>query len=218
MDKLTKQLHMGDFLSHARTLTTAALKARAAYRARLAVLELQKETYREDYLVAQIDAARAEYQVTRAALGEKFDAALATFGKALHEANDTLAISPELASAVTVINTLGGSLTPADVHRINAGFAGDQGALNVLRAAYKGAGPGMYDGNLDAQIYSTDDVLLAIGQRGFTAFNSDGSFNSLAAEVDHLARFEGREFERVPDPQGWEENVFRAAGLVVQNV
>jgi len=214
MDKQTLKLKIKEHFFVIGQVIRDAIKARDAYRARLAEIEKQRDMLLPERIGELKVKARADHLAARAALWPKMSDELEALRLTLAESHASLALTPELMAAIQVIKDIGPALGGDDVRRINAQFAYDQGALKLLRAAYKSAGV-KYDDNLESQIYDAEAAVQVIAQRAYAALNKGDSLNSLALEISRVAALEGFEFEGMPDKQGIEDSFMIGAGLIV---
>lgn len=200
-------------------LNQRATEIKNAYRKALSNLEAQRETYSSEYLEKQRADAEQAMKTGLLGLHNEFTGQAEKLFNALTELHGMLDLAdPKLQTALTLINSLGTNLVGSDletstVEKINAQFAGDQSALKILRSAYQAKGV-PFTGDLDSQIYNLIDAVHQITTRANEAFIQAGSINNLAAAEAKIAGLEGySDFERLPDPVGFDEAVFRGAGL-----
>jgi hypothetical protein len=195
-------------------INSKAAKAKDAYRARLAELEKQKDTYTPEYIKELQDKARAALQASNQALYNDTTIQIEKLQNALSELHSSLDLTdPALQTALSLIKNVGKDLGSENILKINASFAGNQSALRVLQAAYKAAGV-LYDGSLDRQIYDLDSSIQTMNQSAYEALMQGGSVNALAGTIGKVAKLEGyTDFETLPDPSSVNEAARAAAGL-----
>lgn len=193
-----------------------AIKARDAYRARLAEIDKQRDMLLPERIGELKVKARADHLAAREALWPKASEELEALRLTLAESHAALDLSPELMTAVSLIKSIGPALGGDDIRRINAQFATDQSSLRILQTAYKSAGM-KYTGDLDKQVYDAESAVQVIAQRAYASLTKGDSLNSLALEISRVAGLEGFEFDASPDKQGVADSFMIGAGLIVVN-
>lgn len=218
-DKQTLQMIKREGFFTLGKLNLKAVEVRNAYRKKLGDLEKQRETYSSEFLEKSRDEAEQAMKAAMQNLHTEFTAQAEKLFTALTELHNSLDLAdPKLQTALSVINTIGSDLAGSDletstIQKINAQFAGDQSALKILRSAYKAKGiPFAQD--LDAQIYNLADAIMKISQQAGETFLQGQSINALAAAESKIAALEGyADFEKMPDPVGFDEVLRATAGL-----
>jgi len=213
MDKQTLKLKIKEHFFVIGQVVRDAIKARDAYRARLAEIEKQRDMLLPERIDELKVRARADHLAAREALWPKMSEELEALRLTLAESHAALALTPELATAIQVVKNIGQALGGDDIRRINSQFAYDQGALKLLQDAYNSAG--VNDGNLKSQIYDAEAAIQVIAQQAYASLNKGDSLNSLALAISKVASLEGVEFEPTPDKQGLADSFMIGAGLIV---
>lgn len=218
-DKQTLQMITREQFFTLGKLNQKAVEIRNAYRKKLSDLEAQKNTYSAEFLEKSRNDAEQAMKASMQNLHNEFTAQAEKLFAALTELHNSLDLAdPKLQTALNVINTIGPDLIGSDletstIQKINAQFAGDQSALKILRSAYKAKNIVFTDG-IDDQIYSLTDAVLNITRQAGETFLQGQSINALAAVESKYAVLEGyADFEKMPDPVGFDETLRAASGL-----
>jgi hypothetical protein len=218
----TKEINRAIVREQFFTLNKLNLKAAAIkedYRKKLSTLETQKNTYSGEYLEKQRAEAEQAMKNSLQGLHNEFTGQAEKLFTALTELNNSLDLTdPKLTTALNLINTIGSGLVGSDfetstIDKINSQFAGDQSALKILRSAYQAKNI-PFTQDLDAQIYNLTDAIHQITLRADAAFLQGQSINALAGIESKYAALEGfTDFEKLPDPTGFDEAMRAGAGL-----
>lgn len=194
----------------------AAVTAKDGYRAKIQDLTQHgTKTYTQEHIEQAMNKIKSDMAASMVTVSQDIAKRLDELGKLIHERDAVLDLSnPALSNALSLIQTIGGGLTYEDAVKINANFTHDQSALNAIRAAYKARGV-VSTGKIDSLIYNADEVINGLKELAYQAFVQDGSINFFADKLGKLVSLEGTTIETLPDMQGADEAMRRAAGLRV---
>lgn len=131
------------------------------------------------------------------------------------EANASLSITPELETAINLINIAGPDMDSETLRKLVSNFAGDQSTLKALQAVFKSRGFS-YDGGLSNLLYDVGSSYQRLRELADMALIFQGSINNFAAEISLLAEKENLEFPSMVDAGGFENAARRGAGLPVE--
>lgn len=170
-------------------IITKAVRAKLDYKAYLAGLEKDKTIDLES--VAALKKEAEKYTADQnAALNEEFKARLGELRAAIDKAHGSFDLGdPSLANALKLVEIAGSGLGAENLQTIRAQFANNQPALRALQAAYRSKG--VFDGELDNQVYNVDTTFFNIAYAGEKAILRDGAIEDLAAAVGRVAMLEG---------------------------
>ena len=189
------------------------VSAKDAYRQKLNDLAVGRNDFSKDYLDRQIDQVKQDWAAKMQAANTDMKKRFEELRGLLHDRDNVLDLSnPALTNALSLIQTLGSSLTFEQAIKINANFVHDQSALRMLQDAYK-AQSVVSPGNIDAMIYNADSSIDNLESLAYQGLVQDGSINFFASAFSKLAALEGMTTETMPDEQGDLEAIRAAAGL-----
>lgn len=120
--------------------------------------------------------------------------------------------NPAMGAALSLIQTIGSSLSYDEAMKINANFIHDQSALRALKAAYQ-AHDGASFGDIDSMIYDINSVIDNLKELAEDALIRDGSINFFASKFAKFSELEGVTTEKLPDLAGFDEAIRAGAGL-----
>ncbi len=168
---------------------TKVVREKLDYKSYLAGLEKDKTIALES--VAALKKEAKKYTAEQnAALHEEFKARLGELRAALDKAHGSFDLGDaSLANALKLVELAGPGLGADNLRTIRAQFANNQPALRALQAAYRSKG--VFDGELDNQVYNVDATFLNIAYAGEKAILRDGAIENLAADVRRVAMLEG---------------------------
>jgi hypothetical protein len=197
-----------------RGLLSQVAVARQNYKAKLATIEAQKETFAPEYIGRLRAEATANMQSFNQASYEKACELVQALTKAAVEKHNQWPnlSDPKLSNALKIIELSGGKLDGDAVRKINEQFTGDTPSLRALQQIYKAQGV-VYDGGIDKQLYDPESAGESLSQFAYHVFYQDGSLNTFGTAIGKIAACEGIQFDGMIDQAGVDAVTRAAAGL-----
>lgn len=173
------------------------------------------ETYSPEYLEKEIQKVKSDFAAKMKTANDGIVRSLEELRTLLNDRDAVLDLSnPALTNALSLIQTIGSGLSYEQAQQINANFLHDLSALRAIRAAYEAqAVVGL--GNIDGLIYNVDETINTLESLAYQGLVQDGSINFFASKLSKFATLEGATVEAMPDVQGANASMRRAAGLTV---
>lgn len=196
--------------------TAAAVTIKDTFSKKLQDLIMHgSQTYSQEFLEKEIQKVKSDFAAKMTTANDDIAKRLEELRTLIHDRDEALDLSnPALTSALSLIQTIGSNLTYEDAQKINKNFAYDQSALNAIRSAYQAFGVS-HTGKIDSLIYNVDEVIEGLKGLAYDGFVRDGSINFFSGKLSKFAALEGATVEALPDAQGANDSIRRAAGLPV---
>jgi hypothetical protein len=211
-DKKRIDALIGDLLSKIARANADVVKAKQALKAKLAEVEKFKATFSEQENANRREKAQAEFTEAVRALYEPVAVHIEELQEAINQRHAELDMSdPRWINTLKMIEL--GVSDPTTIQRLVGQFEHNQPALQALRDVMK-AHKMPYDGGIDKMIYDVEGAFQGLKEAAYQTFlQGNTSVTAFASKVGKLAGLEGFQFETSPDPDAFEEALYRGASM-----
>lgn len=213
-EKEKQQMRIVANLKGIESTVTAAVKVKDAARAKIQDLNMNgMKTYSQEHVETEKQKIKNDLAVKMANANDDIEKRLDELLTLIRERDAVLDLgNPALANAFLMIQTIGAGLSRDQLVKINANVLHDQSSLNAIRDAYRAKGI-TNGGGIDELIYDAQARIDKLKNLAIDGTVRDGSINNFSNELAKLAELEGTTVEKLPDLQGLDMTINRAAGL-----